>query len=506
MIVDPSKAPDDERLVVTRYVGKRRYKRRVSYHIEGMSKGLNYGVFNSDINSLETAVKERVLYVKTGDGGFGRPPQPALDAFPHLWDRLKDSLKGVKFASPLTEDQFLRAYEGRKRTIYGKAIESLKTKPLCKKDSFVKYFMKVEKVNFTSKPDAVCRGISPRDPRFHVSLGPYIKRIEKTIYKSLDSMWGYPTVMKGHNAQKRGQLVLQHWNMYNDPVAVGIDASRFDQHVSVDALKFEHDVYLSYFTGRDRDRLSKLLKKQLKNTGVGYAQDGKLKFTVEGVRMSGDMNTSLGNVLLMCAITYDLKLKSGIEFSFINDGDDGVLFMERKDLRHISKLLKPHYLNYGFNVVLEEPVHVLEHIEFCQCKPIMVNTGECVMVRNAQVSFDKDTCSILPINKTSGPKWARAVGECGLSLAGNVPVLCEFYRSLMKYTTKTIALNKEGWLRMAAGMTPKTGVSPEARCSYWKAFGVPPDMQLEQERYYKSCLVDFNYSHTKHTPTPLHFL
>lgn len=495
--------------MVHRYAGKKCYKQRVSYHIEGLSKGLDFGVFNSDINSLEKAVKERVLYVSDGKGGFCTPPQPEENSFFELWQAYKERLTSDKFVSPLTEDQFLGAYDGRKRTIYKNALDSLKIKPLTPRDSRVKYFMKVEKVNFTAKPNSVPRGISPRDPRFHVSLGVYIKRIEKSVYKSIDRAWGYPTVkgylptvMKGYNAGKRGRIIAAKWKEFTDPVAVGIDASRFDQHVSVEALSFEHKTYLTYFAARHRDTLEALLEKQLFNRGVGHTQDGKLKFKVDGVRMSGDMNTSLGNVLLMCMVTLALRDTTKVNFSFVNDGDDGVLMMERKDLKKIEPYIKSHYLKYGFNVVLEEPVFELEHIEFCQCKPVMVDETTCVMVRNVDVSFDKDTMSVLPINKTSAPKWARSVGLCGLSLAADVPVLCEFYRTLSKQSKRTITLHSEGWLMMADGMNAKQYVTPYARFSYWKAFGVPPDKQVEQENYYKQVKLDLSLSNKRnHNPT-----
>jgi len=461
------------------------------------------GTFNSDINAVEKAVKERVLYVSDGSGGFCRPPKPTDYAFQSLWENYKDQLTPGKFASPLTEEEFLRAYDGRKRTIYEKAIASLKSKPLCKHDSRVKYFMKVEKVNFTAKPDSVPRGISPRDPRFHVTFGRYIKRIEKSIYKSVDNIWGSTTVMKGYNAKQRGMYIKKKWDELLDPVAVGIDASRFDQHVSKDALQFEHNVYSSYYVGKDNKSLRRLCTKQLVNEGVSYAQDGKLKFKVEGVRMSGDMNTSLGNVLLMCMMTHDLRSKSGIPFTFVNDGDDGVLFMERKHLKKLHPLLEPHYREYGFKVVLEEPVYELEHIEFCQCKPVMVDELRCVMVRNVEISFDKDTTCILPLNKTSAPKWATAVGQCGLSLAANVPVLREFYRFLSVQSDKTIKLTSEGWLMMARGMNAEDKVTQYARYSYWKAFGVSPDKQIAQENYYKNACVKFALQRTSKHAIPL---
>jgi hypothetical protein len=73
---------------------------------------------------------------------------------------------------------------------------------------------------------------------------------------------------------------------------VGLDASRFDQHVSHAALKWEHSVYNSWFKDKE---FARAISMQLINEGTGYTDEGKIKVEVEGCRMSGDMNTSAGN-------------------------------------------------------------------------------------------------------------------------------------------------------------------------------------------------------------------
>lgn len=481
--------------MVSRCVGKRRYKQRVSYHVEGLAGGQDYGTFNSDINALEKAVKERILNVSDGKGGFCSPPKPSFNAFLELEDwAIGNFNKLGRAASPLTQEEFLRAYDGRKLTIYRNALDSLKGKPLRKTDSEVKFFMKVEKVNFSKKPNSVPRGISPRDPRYHVTLGPYIKRIEKTIYKDIDRIWGGVTIMKGFNAKQRGETILSHWQSFKNPVAVGIDASRFDQHVSKEALTFEHNVYLKYYVGNHRKRLEHLLRRQLVNKGRGYAQDGKLKFRVKGVRMSGDMNTSLGNCLIMSMMVKKVVDKLGIRCKFVNDGDDGVLFMERTDLTKLTLHLHDLCLNYGFNVILEPPAFKLEDVEFCQCKPIRTSAVDCIMVRDIAASLDKDVMSILPMSKKLAPKWCRSVGDCGLSLTSGLPVLQEFYEALRRQSSTSMKDDGQqtGFKMMAIGMgSPKWNpVSDYARLSYWRAFGVPPDKQLEQESYYRGVVID----------------
>jgi hypothetical protein len=50
--------------------------------------------------------------------------------------------------------------------------------------------------------------------------------------------------------------------------------------------------------------LAELLKWQLQNKGFARTIDGLIKYSVEGCRMSGDMNTALGNCTIMCALVY----------------------------------------------------------------------------------------------------------------------------------------------------------------------------------------------------------
>ncbi len=116
--------------------------------------------------------------------------------------------------------------------------------------------------------------------------------------------------MKGMDVRTVAKVLREKWDMFPNPVAIGLDASRFDQHVSVPALEFEHSVYLSCFKQKKhRERLAKLLKLQLENHCTGYAEDGVIKYTTTGTRMSGDMNTSLGNCVLMCSLIHSYLLE-----------------------------------------------------------------------------------------------------------------------------------------------------------------------------------------------------
>jgi len=299
---------------------------------------------------------------------------------------------------------------------------------------------------------------------------------------------------------ERGRIIKDHWNHFNDPVAIGLDASRFDQHVSTEALEWEHSIYKLFFP---HDKFfHKLLSWQTKNHGYGYTNDGNLKFKIDGCRMSGDMNTALGNCLLMSSMLHSFCKHVGVSrFRAVNDGDDCVLFMERKELWRLENLSQ-FFLEYGFNLKIEDPVYTLEKVEFCQARPIMLDRERCVMVRDVNVCFAKDSISIKPLPSPKVAKqWSRAIGLCGLSLTAGIPIAQEFYQAHIRSSEGAKAMKGDptqdtGMARMAKGMEHRKyqNVTQYARYSFWKAFGIAPAKQHAIEQRLKTNDIDYSIS------------
>jgi hypothetical protein len=306
--------------------------------------------------------------------------------------------------------------------------------------------------------------------------------------------------MKGHNAHGTAKWLRHKWDMFSKPVAVGLDASRFDQHVSIDALRWEHSVYLKCFRGSDKVELRRLLSWQLSNSGIGRATDGHIKYSVEGCRMSGDMNTSLGNCLLMCAMVWAYCSEKGIRHQLANNGDDCVVIVEKCDLHRFNSGLKEWFLEVGFTMKVEEPAYVFEKVEFCQTQPVWDGV-RWVMTRNPWKCISKDVMTFLDAGRADVARgWMDAVGHCGLSLSGGIPVLQEFYTSLIrngggKQIGKHPAL-ESGFFRLAKGMNREyVGITDEVRVSFWEAFGMLPTTQLQLEAYYASVVIATDVTH-----------
>lgn len=483
------------RLRTERTVGVSKVRSLVA--VSRVAPEIDIAPFNHTFDTLERAVKERVFTVKDQEGKFVSPPRPATGVFAQRMSSTLHLLsKHLPSTAPITYQQFVDSYSGRKKVNYEKALIRMRNEAwTIEEEARVSVFIKCEKTDHTTKLDPVPRVISPRSSLYNLRLGRYLKPLENRLLRKLNSLFGHKTVFKGINAETSAKFMREKWNMFVDPVAVGLDASRFDQHVSIDALKWEHEVYLRCFgNAKDKERLAKLLGFQLVNDCIGRAPDGKLKYKIAGTRMSGDMNTSLGNCVLMSCMIHAYSVSRGITLQLANNGDDCVVFMERSDLDRFSFELKEWFLEMGFNMTVEEPVSDFERIDFCQTRPVF-DGCKWVMVRNPHVAIKKDSVMINPWQGTSHfLGWVDAIGVGGLALAGGIPVFNEYYQLFVR-SGKKRRISED--LLPASMMYGGKGqnreysqITPEARASFYLAYDLTPDEQICLEDHYRKMIID----------------
>lgn len=498
-----SKAPDHPQLHVKRQLGVT--KERECFRLNGVSPDIVIAPFNNDIDTLVRAVKERVFFVKNIDKKspkqFVPPPRPLPGVFASTLQNSVDLLRPhLPSTTPLTHQQFVDTVRGRKKKSYEQALELIANEGLdLKGDSSVKVFVKYEKTDRTTKSDPVPRVISPRNPKFNIALGRYLRPMEERIFKALGKLFGHPTVMKGMDTDKTARILREKWDRFNKPVAIGLDASRFDQHVSLDALKLEHSIYLDCLPlKKHKKKLSNILRHQLINRCRGFVADGKVEYTIEGTRMSGDMNTSLGNCILMCLMIHQYALDRGVDVQLANNGDDCVVFLEQRDLAKFSDGLFDWFLAMGFNMAIEDPVYDFEQIEFCQTRPVF-DGRIYTMSRNPITAIAKDSVFLKGQDYAKLiPLWMDAVGTGGIALAGGLPIFNSFYSMLRRSGNrayknargKEVCLDSDEILPWYMRETSMSGrrtsnrPSPEARASFYTAWGVTPDEQICLEQYY----------------------
>lgn len=472
------------------------------------TSGLEYIVHNNNRTTLTRALLERVFLVKTPTG-FAPPPRPTVEFKTFLSPFFNKMVKGIKTATPWSSEELLATYRGRQLSIYTNAMKDLELEPVRRKDAYITAFVKAEKINLSAKPNPAPRLIQPRNPRYIFEVAKYLKSIEHKIYKRIKKAYGSPTVTKGMNAQELGTLVNKKWQRFAHPIAVGLDASRFDQHCSPEILQWEHSVYNSYF-GND-PHLRELLTWQIQQTGYANAEDCKIKYQVSGCRGSGDINTGMGNCLIMCALVYMYCVTHNIsKRELLNNGDDCVLIIEREDLSRLDDV-NDWFMKCGFNMKVEDPVDDIHKITFCQTQPVQHREDEWIMSRDPRVCLTKDlVCFQMLDDENSWKYQCQSICDCGLAAYGALPVFGAFYSSLDRKYRKSSreTIRYSGLWYMSQGMHHKfEPPSTLSRVTFWEAFDITPDEQVALEEHYLGLVVTYkprlvgNYQ-----PSPLAFL
>lgn len=460
---------------------------------QGFSPEHNLGVYNNNVDTIERAFTERYFLCKDGEGF-----RPALEVGPSSFKApaLSEFRKLVVDAMPslpvLSRTSVVQMYRGGKRRVYEAAYASLQQEPLCERDARLASFAKFEKQDIEKAP----RGINPRSPRYNLELGRYLKHAEHHFFRAINRAFGRKTratVIKGFNADDSAEILHEKWSRFEKPVAIGLDAIKFDMHVSQQALKYEHSHYTSLFPGNKK--LRQLLRWQLVNKGTAYCADGRVDFEMLGTRSSGDLNTSLGNCIIMCGLVWAYARELGISIELANNGDDCVVFMEEHDVARFEEGLSRWFKRKGFAMTVEEPVREFEQIEFCQTHPVKLTTG-WRMVRNLTAVLRKDPMCLIPLpNVGVYQKWLDAVGTCGGNLSEGVPIHSFVYDVFKRHGKPAGRLIDEVFrnrsqLQLGVGLKHGAVIAPETRVSYYYAFGVLPDTQVAYERWLREATLD----------------
>lgn len=462
--------------------------------VAGVGNALNMLPFTHDFHTLWRGVTERVFLVKGGNG-FVSPPQPEpgffSDCLEGSWRALVARLPRT---APVSHDVFVARYGGRKRQKYQQALDEMRSSSAdIQKEAKLRVFIKYEKTDRTTKLNPVPRVISPRDPKFNIRLGRYLCPLEKKMFKSVDKLFGYPTILKGYNALRTAEILRNNWDQFENPVCIPLDFRRLDQHIHRQAIDLEHRTYEACYGGKHRRRLRNLLKFQKVNKAVGYTPDGIIWYTSEAKRASGDVNTSQGNCLLVCLMFHTLFTKLQLKARLSNNGDDCDVFMEERDAERFLVELDSFFLRLGFQLDVEPTVREFEHVDFCQTRPVFDGSA-WIMCRNPGNAIVKD--SIL-LKSWPGSDyfrgWLDAVGSGGMALAGQLPVFQEFYQ-LYRRSGRRRRIDNElipyNLRELGDGLSRGYGaVTPAARASFYVAFGVTPDEQICLEEYYANMVI-----------------
>jgi len=545
--------------------GAKKIKRRYIALSGRIPQEIRYVVHNNTLINIYRALIERVFFVEVKVGGVKTLVGPPVTSRGHFYGQMADFSRKVKdnleYARRMSLTEFVMTSPPHKKKVYQNAMDNYLRRGLAPSKSEVTSFIKAEKVRITAeKPDPAPRIIQPRSAEFNLVVGCFIRPIEKLVYKAIDKTYGRPTVCCGQNAEQMAAMLRDAWDeiavVSGEPIALSLDLSRMDQHVSSVALRWEHTFYRhAYQHDTMKDTLDWCLSKTVSNVGrvYTYDQDGrpaKVKYTKNGSRMSGDMNTSLGNKLIMCGLLYSYFVNvCGFvprkDFNVVDNGDDCVVIMSKQAYATYNKNINETevirqlaiqdpenwqrvYMVYaqewvwdeqrgnvprveprkhmpidewfrtmGFTLKVEGIVTKFNHIEFCQTQPCFID-GRWIMVRGLK-ALAKDAYCLKPLQVLK--KWMSQVKGGGLATYGSVPIYSAYYKSMPGVgSKKREMLFGTGMYYLSDGMCSKQEVSTQNRVEFWETFGVTPREQEVIENIYLSMEYHEQQSLLDHAP------
>lgn len=399
--------------------------------------------------------------------------------------RLKNIIKTLPMCEPMEADEFVSLYTGSKRLRYAKASQNYLTNGL-NEDSFrVEAFVKNEKL----LKDSV-RLIQPTSFEVLYATGVYIRPAELPQYFALSKLhkrFRGKTVAKGRNAQQRAEDLLAKWNSFEDPIALGIDGEKFDFHIKSWCKEVECSLIQAHFSENHYNRIHEAMRPVGPHKVTAMTPQGRLKWVTDHGRFSGAYDTSLSNSTQMTMLLVCYFEHINVKFDLYLDGDDAVVFMERANYAKTAGISQ-YMLSMGFRITLEGPYYEFPEIEFCHAHPIRLSDDTAVMVRNYQDSKVKDYTCLLSINRREELcGWLTAIGKCGLSLSSGVPILKQFYTTLLSMG-EGVVMNRDymkdsGFAQLAQGMKfQELGVTELSRYDFYVAFGISPDEQMVLEK------------------------
>lgn len=501
-----------------------REKRPRSIYAVRHANGAHIAMPNNDLASVHHALSERVNYVKEG-GYFVTPPRPEespdmlavgmllgrraqlmcaamrfLDRTSCFRELLDAEISKYDKESPLESMKYVDTCGGSRRKRYEAADQSLKASPFEPRDARITVFTKDEyqavdgKVR--TKPP---RAIQTRSFRYHLALACYLHPIEKKVYECINQVFDpsgrHQTVAKGMNMQRRGEVIHKMWSSYPNPVAIGLDAARWDQHQHEHLLRAEHRTYNALSIGQsDEDHipdLQVLLQHQLINHGQYKGPEGTIEYITRGKRASGDINTSLGNIHNMCMLMFSYLASKGLigKSHLLNDGDDCVLIMDVSSLREFTSGLERWFYNMGVTMVVEGIFWQIEEIEFCQSHPVQVG-GDWMLVPNPHKRLYSDLVTTKDLSSRKiFNRWVGAVAGCGLATTSGVPMLQSFYQWMGRGVHTWVPEEGNYYYRyrdeLVKGMNSKISkVDWKTRISFFNAYGITPAAQVVVEKHF----------------------
>lgn len=197
------------------------------------------------------------------------------------------------------------------------------------------------------------RLICSRVDRFKVFFGPWVKAIEAIVYDPKYYVESGIQFVKDMTNEEKMQIILNlsgaGKNIY------GTDYTSFEAAMTPEIMEcIEMELY-HHIIGVKEDY--KLIHDVLTGTNKIYTRAGNF-VKCPGRRMSGEMNTSLGNGFVNMIVALFLISKQGFKVRGVVEGDDGLFVTD-------ALLTEEQYAKLGFDIKIEKHNSV-NTAKFCQ--------------------------------------------------------------------------------------------------------------------------------------------
>nr|WDS50672.1 MAG: nonstructural protein [Riboviria sp.] len=380
-----------------------------------------------------------------------------------------------------TPENVIAHKTGKLKRRYELAFLALRTKGWQRRYGNVSMFLKHDKDLEWTITDKVPRCVQHRHPCYTAKLATWLYPIEQYIFRGSRLQRKIETAVfaKSHDSFMKAQRLLAMRRWADDTLFIELDHSRWDAHMSIKMLQKEHLTYLKLAS--NDPELRELLDMQIINRARSH---NGTRYISAGKRMSGDLNTGLGNSIMNYVVLLWATRKIPSDaYEIYLDGDDSVIAMNR----HYRHLLDTDFAKIGMTTKIEQEQTLLQRVGFCQSKPIRTGAG-IRMVREPVRAITRMMFSPQKYNDSGWYRYMRGVAECERNCNRGVPIMQVLADTLLKQLPTTKALDadvmpEDYLLRMKLERDPgPVEVTNDARFDFYLAFGLSADEQRYYER------------------------
>lgn len=335
------------------------------------------------------------------------------------------------------------------------------------------------------------RGIMSRSDMFKCYAGPVFHQISQEVFHCTPD--GRPCPFIKHTpVHLRPKVMKDYLYTGSGDYYYETDFSSFESHFTKDNMEAVEFVLYDYMTQRLDPSIMATIREALQ--GENFLEYRNFVATIGATRMSGEMNTSLGNGFfnfIMTSFIVHQKDPKAIVKGFF-EGDDGLYQIVGSDI----KITSDDYTRYGLNIKINTYTNLAD-TSFCGNRFDPEDENLTVVTDPLRVLAKTGWCASKHIRSKSRVRNS-VLRNKGFSLIyqyKGCPILEEFGKYILRNTYEDEVMEERlidqaGWWErfknreMNRKYVP-IEISQSARLLVEKRFGISVEMQLQTERYFQ---------------------